>query len=112
LSRAGGRTGGHATFQSLAHVKKLVAYASLDPELFLLLQRPEAREMLRQTISERHLAHYRPFIESTASDNRLIGEAAQKLRQQVIRNNSEDEATPSATRSVAFRQEFMRLYDY
>ena len=100
------------SFQSLAHVNKLVAYASLDPELFLLLQRPEEREVLRQAIIERHLAHYRPLIESAASENHLIGEAAQKLRQQVTSGHSEDEGAPSPARSVAFRQEIMRLYDY
>src|SRR5205807_2251210 len=81
------------SFQSLAHVNKLVAYASLDPELFLLLQHPEAREVLRQTIIERHLALYeravegqvlrqtiierhlalyRPLVESAANENHLI----------------------------------------
>lgn len=100
------------SFQSLAHVKKLVAYASLDPELFLLLQRPEAREVLRQAIIERHLSHYRPLVESAARENRMIGEAAQKLRQHVTGGKFEGEGAPSPARSVAFRQEIMRLYDY
>jgi putative restriction endonuclease len=100
------------SFQSLAHLNKLVAYASFDPELFLLLQRHEVREVLRQTIIKRHLAHYRPLVESAASENHLIGEEAQKLRQHVTSGNPEDEGTPSPARSVAFRQEIMRLYDY
>jgi putative restriction endonuclease len=33
------------SFQSVTHLRRLVAYASLDLELFMLLQRPEAREL-------------------------------------------------------------------
>lgn len=100
------------SFQSLAHLNKLVAYASLDPELFLLLQRPEARELFRQAIIEKHLAHYRPLIENASIENHLISEAAQKLRQQAAGSKWEEQGMASPVRSVAFRQEIMRLYDY
>lgn len=98
-------------FQSMSHLTKLVACASLDPELFMLLQRPEAREVVRQTIIETHLSHYRPIVESAANENQLINEAARKLRQEVLSRDTENEAV-SPARSAAFRQEIMRLYDY
>lgn len=99
------------SFQSMSHLTKLVAYASLDPKLFMLLQRPEVREVMRQTIIETHLSHYRPVVESAASENQLINEAARKLRQEVLSGDAENE-TVSPARSAAFRQEIMRLYDY
>jgi putative restriction endonuclease len=99
------------SFQSVSHLTKLVAYASLDPELFMLLQRPDAREVVRQTIIETHLSRYRPVVESAASENQLINEAARKLRQEASGGNAESE-TVSPARSAAFRQEIMRLYDY
>lgn len=95
----------------MSHLTKLVAYASLDPELFMLLQRPEAREVMRQTIIETHLSHYRLLVERAASENRLINLAARKLRQEVLSGKAESDIG-SSTRSAAFRQEIMRLYDY
>jgi putative restriction endonuclease len=89
-----------------------VAYASLDPELFLLLQRPDAREVFRQAIIEKHLAHYHTLVENASIENHLISEAAQKLRQQAASGKHEDDEATSPARSVAFRQEIMRLYDY
>lgn len=99
------------SFQSVAHLKKLVAYASLDPELFMLLQRPEAREVVRQTIIGTHLSHYEPLIKDATGENRLINEAAQKLRREAL-NGKNESAPMSMARSAAFRQEIMRLYDY
>jgi putative restriction endonuclease len=98
------------SFQSVAHLRRLVAYASLDPELFVLLQRPEAREVVRQTIIGTHLSHYEPIIRNTTSENHLINEAAQKLRREALGDRSDNAA--STARSAAFRQEIMRLYDY
>lgn len=99
------------SFQSVSHLRKLVAYASLDPEFFILLQRPEAREVVRQTIIETHLSYYKPVIKDATRENHLINEAAQKLRRAVL--SGRDESAPASTvRSAAFRQEIMRLYDY
>ena len=99
------------SFQSVSHLKKLVAYASFDPEFFMLLQRPEAREVVRQTIIETHLSYYKPLIKNATTANRLINEAAQKLRREAL--SGKDESAPtSPARSAAFRQEIMRLYDY
>lgn len=100
------------SFQSMAHLNRIVAYASLDPELFLLLQRPEAREAIRQTTIKRHLSRYRPLIEDALSENHLIGEAAQKLLRQAAEGRREGEEATSTARSIAFRQEIMKLYDY
>lgn len=99
------------SFQSISHLKKLVAYSSLDTELFILLQRPDAREVFRQMIIETHLCYYQPLVKSASSENHLINEAAQKLRLRAVNGNEGLEETSSA-RSVAFRQEIMRLYDY
>lgn len=99
------------SFQSVAHLKKLVAYASLDTELFILLQRSEAREVVRQMLIGTHLSHYEPIIKNATGENHLINEAAQKLRREAL-DNRNDDAPASTARSAAFRQEIMRLYDY
>ncbi len=99
------------SFQSMSHLTKLVAYASLDPKLFMLLQRPEARAAVRQTIIETHLSHYRPLVENAANENQLINEAARKLRQEML-NRKTGSKPMSPAHSAAFRQEIMRLYDY
>src|ERR1051325_5841375 len=112
-ARAGQESALAATrgFQSVAHLNRLVAYASLDPELFMLLQRPDAREVVRQTIIGTHLSHYEPLIKEAAGENHRINEATQKLRREALGGRSE-EALASTARSAAFRQEIMRLYDY
>lgn len=58
-ARAGQESALAATrsFQSMLHLKKLDAFASLGPELFMLLQRLDAREVVWQTIIETHLSH-------------------------------------------------------
>jgi len=77
----------------------------------MLLQRPEARESVRQLIIGTHLSHYEPLIKEATGENHLINEAAQKLHRRALGGESE-EAPASTARSAAFRQEVMRLYDY
>lgn len=102
------------TFKAMTQLSSVVAFASLDDELFTLLLYPASREVLRQTIIETYLPEYRSAIEHVVRENRQVTDIEQSLLHQAEEKSPTivDVAPASPVRSAAFRRVVMKLYNY
>ena len=99
-------------FSTMSHLAGVVAYVSLDDELFALLLNPETREVIRQAIIETYFPNQRPIVEAVTNENRAISNFEQALLHQAEKRLAAIEVPESPTRSAAFRGIIMKLYDY
>jgi putative restriction endonuclease len=99
-------------FNTMSQLATMVAYASLDDQLFALLLKPEARECMRQTIIDTHLPHHRPVVEIVINENREISNVEQKLLRRAEKVSTAGDIPESPIRSAAFRSVIMKLYNY
>ncbi len=103
---------------SVKKLCKLVAYAYLDEPLFYLLTECESREIIRQAIVDMHVPKYKYEIENLFIDEKRIVDYEEVLIKNVAESDFSYEIAPELperedpTRSAAFRQQIMRLYDY
>ena len=102
---------------SISRLREVVAYASLDDELFVLLTTPRDREVLRQTLIHTYFSQFKQAIESLITEEQQIGEYRQLLIRQVEQTfSSQRPIVPiereNPIRSAGFRQAIMRMYDY
>ena len=102
--------------KDVSKLRKIVAYASLDKELFDLLIELEPREVLRQTIIDTYLSNFKQEILSLIFEEQQISEYSQNLLQYVENEFSVELDDPDQTadniRKPAFRRTIMRIYDY
>ena len=110
--------------KTISGLNEIVAYASFDEPLFLLLTNVEHREMIRQTLISRYFSNFRPEITD-------IIEEQENIRTQKIEKYStliKDTTHPfslykspkkvvsiqreTPIRSAGFRQAIMNIYDY
>ena len=103
--------------KTVSRLREIVAYASFDDELFLLLTNTHDREVIRQTLVDTYFADFKADIESLITEEQQIGEYRQALLRQVKQTfSSLQPLAPTEAenpiRTAGFRQAIMRIYDY
>ena len=103
--------------KTVSRLREIVAYASFDDELFLLLTNPHDREVIRQTLVHTYLPEHEQAIESLLSETEQISVYREELLQRVeytfsTQNPIESVQTEGRIREAGFRQTIMRIYDY
>lgn len=103
---------------SISWLHEVVAYASLDEELFVLLTNFHDREVICQTLINRYFPNSKQKIESLIAEEQQIGKYRQLLIQEVSEHDFiyekqvEQNVEKNPTRSTAFRREIMKMYNY
>jgi len=99
------------TARSMADISANIAYADLDPELFGLLQAPDALEALAETISMHWLDRGLQELRTVVARSSEISNYEQRLR--LSRAVAATESPPPAyVRDPAFRRVVTEIYDY
>ncbi|MEW6126193.1 MAG: HNH endonuclease [Acidobacteriota bacterium] len=98
----------------MPQLAQVVAYASLDEDLFILYLKPETREIIRQTLIKTYFGNQSELVQAVVSENRQINNLEEMLikqaEQKMLIRQKEIPETP--LRSAAFRSVIMKLYDY
>ena len=108
---------GARQIRSISGVQEVIAYASLDDDLFVLLTDAGNREIIRQTLISTYFSNFQQVIESLIAERQEIGEYEQLLIQEVEHPFSFQKPTAPTPkeepiRSAGFRKAIMRLYKY
>ena len=108
---------GARQIRSISGVQKVIAYASLDDDLFALLATPQHREIIRQTLIHTYFLDFRREIESLIAEEQQITDYGQLLIREVEQPFSLQRPTASISeevpiRSAGFRKAIMQLYKY
>ena len=103
--------------KTVSRLREIVAYASFDDELFLLLTNTHDREVIRQTIIDTYFTDFKADIESLIAEEQQIDGYRQTLLLQVKQTFSSLQPlalteTDNPIRTAGFRQAIMRIYDY
>ena len=103
--------------RSTSRLREVVAYASLDDDLFTLLTVPHDREVLRQTLIRTYLPDFKQIIEGLLAETEQIGAYREELLQRVehtfsTQNSLEFVQTEEPIRTAGFRQAIMGIYNY
>lgn len=103
--------------KTVSRLREIVAYASFDDELFLLLTNPHDREVIRQTLIHTYLSEHEQAIERILSETEQISVYREELLQRVehtfsTQNSIESVQTEEPIRTAGFRQAIMHIYDY
>ncbi len=103
--------------RSISRLREVIAYASLDDNLFALLVAPNDREVIRQTLIRTYFPDFEHEIESLIAEEHQIGEYRQLLLRQVEYAFSHQQPivpiqTDTPIRTAGFRKAIMRMYDY
>ena len=102
---------------AISRLREVIAYASLDDDLFVLLTDAGNREIIRQTLIYVYLLDFKQGIEDLIAEGQQITEYGQLLISEVEHPFSPQKPTASIPeetpiRSAGFRQAIMGLYDY
>ncbi len=102
---------------AISRLREVIAYVSLDDDLFVLLTDASNREIIRQTLIYVYLIEFKGGIEDLIAEGKQITEYEQSLISEVEQPFSLQKPTPpipeeSPIRSVGFRQAIMGLYNY
>ena len=103
--------------RSVSRLREVIAYASLNEDLYVLLTVPEDREVLRQTLIRTYLLDFKQVIEGLLSETEQISAYRQELLQRVehtfsIQKSIESTETEEPIRTAGFRQAIMGMYHY
>ena len=104
--------------RKVSDLHEIVNHASLDTEFFVLLTNPQSREVIRQTLINKHFPDFKPVIESIFVEEQQIGEQRQLLIREVTEYPFSYQVAPEPTKKenrigrAAFHREIMRLYNY
>lgn len=99
-------------FKSMSQLASVVDFANLDEDLFLLLHKAEAREVLRQTIIETYFPDKAELFRAAINENQQINALENLLIETAEQNISTKQIPETPQRSAAFRGVIMKLYDY
>lgn len=101
-------------FSSMKQLAEIVSFASLDEDLFRLLQIPESREIIRNTIIKVYFPEKAQMFQSLINENREINAIENLLIEHAENKNAEISQAVFDTpkRNIAFRRTIIRLYDY
>ena len=102
---------------TISRLREVIAYTSLDDDLFVLLTDAGDREIIRQTLIYVYLLDFKGGIEDLIAERQQITEYGQSLISEVEHPFSPQKpAAPmpaeSPIRSAGFRQAIMGLYNY
>ena len=103
--------------KTFSRLREIVAYASLDDDLFVLLTVPDDREVLRQTLIRTYLPDFKQVIEGLLAETKQINAYREELLQRVehtfsIQKSIESTETEEPIRTAGFRQAIMGTYNY
>lgn len=101
-------------FKSMSQLASVVSHASLDEDLFVLLLKPDTREVIRQAIIETYFPEQTEIIRGVISETQQVNTLENLLLQHAEEARKIDEKIIPKTpqRSAAFRGVIMKLYDY
>ena len=101
-------------FKSMAQLASVVDFANLDEDLFLLLHKVEAREVLRQTIIETYFSDKTEFFRVAIAENQEINVIENLLLENAEKKNFDSSKiiADEKKREKAFSRAIMRLYDH
>ena len=99
---------------SMTHLASIVAFASLDEDLFLLLHRAEAREVIRRKIIEVYFPEQAEKFRLAISENQEINSIENLLLKEAENKISDISkvVTDTPKRNIAFRRAIIKLYNY
>ena len=102
--------------KTFSQLRKIISHASLDEELFTLLNQPLEREILRKTLIDKYLPHRLNEIQRIISEEQQISGFSQELLNYVQHEFSIELDEPIESdkkiREPGFRRAIMRIYDY
>ena len=103
--------------RSTSRLREVIAYVSLDDDLFVLLTVPHDREVLRQTVIRTYLPDFKQIIEEILSETEQISAYREELLRRVEHTFStqkpiESVETEEPIRTAGFRQAIMGIYNY
>jgi putative restriction endonuclease len=102
---------GMTTARSFRDITENIDYASLDPELFLLLQAPDNIDALGQSLAQRWFDRGLSDLQSVVSKCTEISLYEHKLRSAPA-NLAKEATPPDYVRDPAFRRVVTQMYDY
>lgn len=102
---------------AISRLREVIAYVSLDDDLFVLLTDTDDREIIRQTLIYVYLLDFKGGIEDLIAEGKQITEYEQALISEVEHPFLSQKPTApipeeSPIRSAGFRQAIMGLYNY
>ncbi len=102
--------------KTFSQLRKIISHASLDEDLFALLNQPLEREILRKTLIDKYLPHRLNEIQRIISEEQQISGFSQELLNYVQHEFSIELDEPIESdkkiREPGFRRAIMRIYDY
>lgn len=103
--------------RSTSRLREVVAYASLDDDLFASLTVAHDREVLRQMLIRTYLPNFKQTIESLLAETEQISAYREELLRRVedtfsTQNPIESVQTEEPIRTAGFRQAIMGMYNY
>ena len=103
--------------KTASRIREVIAYASFDDELFLLLTDTHDREVIRQTLVNTYFADFKQVIESLITEKQQIDKYRRSLLRQVKHTFSSLQPlaqikTEKPIRTAGFRRAIMRIYNY
>ncbi|MFN2453144.1 MAG: HNH endonuclease [Pyrinomonadaceae bacterium] len=99
-------------FKSMSQLASVIAFASLDDDLFLLLHNAQAREAIRNTIIETYFPDKAILIRHAVNENQQINALENLLIENAEQKIDTKQIPATPQRSAAFRGVIMKLYDY
>jgi len=101
-------------FKSMSQLASVVAFASLDEDLFLVLHKAEARKAIRKTIIETYFPEQAELFRAAIAENQEINVIENLLLENAEKKSFDESKIIPATpkRSAAFRRAIFRLYNY
>lgn len=102
---------------AVSRLRKVIEYASLDNDLFVLLTDAGDREIIRQTLIHVYLLDFKQAIESLITKGQRVAEYERLLISEVEHPFSRQEPIApipeeDSIRNAGFRQAIMGLYNY
>ena len=101
---------------AISRLREVIAYVSLDDDLFVLLTDASNREIIRQTLIYVYLIEFKGGIEDLIAEGQQITEYEQLISEveQPFSHQEPTVPTPKEEpiRSAGFRQAIMGLYNY
>ena len=111
--------------KTISDLNEIVAYATLDEPLFVLLADPQDRECIRQALIDKYFSNSKQEIADLIKEQQNIrSQEIEEYSESLIENTSDpfslynphrqvaSTQRKSLVRSVGFRQAIMRIYDH
>ncbi len=101
-------------FKSMTQLAGVIDFAKLDDDLFLLLHKVEARELIRKIILETYFSDKAELFRAAIAENQEINVIENLLLENAEKKSSDETKIIPATpkRSAAFRRAIFRIYNY